>query len=40
MQTATQGHCTANTKQVKRVTSLGGTAGHPEVTNKQVMDWL
>lgn len=40
MYTATQGHCTANIKQVKHVTSLGGTAGHLVVTEKQTMDWL
>lgn len=40
MYTTTQGHCTGNTKQVKHLTSLGGTASDPEVTGKEVMDWL
>lgn len=29
-----EGHCTANTKQFKHLTSLGGTESHPEVTGK------
>lgn len=32
-----KGHCTANTKQFKHHTSLGGTASHPEVTGTKIV---